>query len=179
MVVKHNLAGGRANGFVAAWSHASGIAVYAFITLVGLAAVLHAFPLIFRAISLIGAVYLAYLGFLALSSKGGIASRLESGQAVSLRQSSREAFLVSLTSPKIMLFFIALFSQFVEVGSAMSSRSLVVVTPFMVDGLWYTFITLMISSSLFLERLRKRARLIDCISGVVLIALALKVVVGN
>jgi threonine/homoserine/homoserine lactone efflux protein len=178
MVVRHSLAGGRANGVAAAWSHASGIAIYALITLVGLATLMHSSPLLFRTISLIGAAYLAYLGFLAISSKGGIAAKLESGQAVSIRQSSREAFLVSLTSPKIMLFFIALFSQFIDVGSAMSSRSLVVATPFVVDGLWYTFITLMISSSLFLERLRRRAKLIDCVTGMVLIALALKVVVG-
>ena len=36
MVVKHSLAGGRTNGIATAWAHASGIAIYAFITLIGL-----------------------------------------------------------------------------------------------------------------------------------------------
>lgn len=177
IIAKHSLAGGRVNGIATAWAHAFGIAIYALITIVGLAALLHQSPLLFKILSLTGAAYLAYLGLNALRSKGGIAAKLESGEKMSVWQSAREGFLVSLTSPKIMLFFIALFSQFVAVGSDISSRAIVVATPFLVDGLWYTLITFMLSSSLLLERLRNNARIIDRLSGVVLIALAVRVVV--
>ncbi|EKO3495886.1 LysE family translocator [Vibrio fluvialis] len=176
MVAKHSLAGGRKNGLATAWAHAFGIGVYAFITLIGLAVVLHQSPLLFKTISYAGAFYLAYLGLNALRSKGGVAAKLESGESVSVWQSAREGLMISLLSPKIALFFIALFSQFVAVGNEFSSKALIVMTPFVVDGLWYTFITFLLSSPRLLDKLRARAVLIDRLSGVVLIALALRVV---
>ncbi|EOV1172008.1 LysE family translocator [Vibrio fluvialis] len=176
MVAKHSLAGGRKNGLATAWAHAFGIGLYAFITLIGLAVVLHQSPLLFKTISYAGAFYLAYLGLNALRSKGGVAAKLESDESVSVWQSAREGLMISLLSPKIALFFIALFSQFVAVGNEFSSKALIVVTPFVVDGLWYTFITFLLSSPRLLDKLRARAVLIDRLSGVVLIALALRVV---
>lgn len=176
MVAKHSLAGGRKNGLATAWAHAFGIGVYALLTIVGLAVVLHQSPLVFKAISYAGAIYLAYLGFNALRSKGGVAAKLESGQSVSAWQSAKEGLMISLLSPKIALFFIALFSQFVAVGNEPGSKAIVVATPLIVDGLWYTFITFLLSSPRVLDKLRARAVLIDRLSGLVLIALAVRVV---
>ncbi|MGB5444131.1 MAG: LysE family transporter [Psychromonas sp.] len=177
MVAKHSLAGGRTNGISTAWAHASGIAIYAFITLIGLAVLLHQSPLVFKSLSYAGALYLAYLGFNALRSKGGVAAKLKSGKSVSIKQSAREGFLISLLNPKIALFFIALFSQFVALGNELSSNAIIVLTPFLVDGLWYTLIAVIISSNRWLEALRARAVLIDRLSGVVLIALAIRVLI--
>jgi threonine/homoserine/homoserine lactone efflux protein len=176
IVAKHSLAGGRLNGIATAWAHATGIAIYALITLVGLAAILQQSPLLFKGISLAGALYLAYLGVNALRSKGGIAAKLESGEKVSVWHSAKEGFLISLTSPKIMIFFTALFSQFISVGHELSSKALIVATPYLVDGLWYTLITVMLSSPLFIDRLRSKAKLIDQVSGLVLIVLACRVI---
>ena len=176
MVTKHSLAGGRKNGFATAWAHEFGIGVYAFITLIGLAVVLHQSPLVFKTISYAGAFYLAYLGFNALRSKGGVAAKLESGETVSVWQSAKEGLLISLLSPKIALFFIALFSQFVAVGDGITSKVIIVLTPFVVDGLWYTFITFILSSPRLLDKLRARAVLIDRLSGIVLILLAIRVI---
>ncbi|MDG3087104.1 LysE family translocator [Vibrio hannami] len=176
IVAKHSLAGGRINGIATAWAHATGIAIYALITLIGLAAILQQSPLLFKGISIVGALYLAYLGMNALRSKGGIAAKLESGEKVSVFQSAKEGFLISLTSPKIMMFFTALFSQFITVGNEVGSKAIIVATPYVIDGLWYTLITIMLSSPIFIERLRSKAKIIDQLSGVVLIALALRVI---
>ncbi|WP_159651348.1 LysE family translocator [Vibrio atypicus] len=178
IVAKHSLAGGRLNGLVTAWAHAFGIGVYAFVTLIGLAVVLQQSPFLFKAISYAGAAYLAYLGYNAIRSKGGVAAKLESGEQTSLFQSAKEGLLISLLSPKIALFFIALFSQFVAVGDSHSAKALIVATPLIVDGLWYTLITFLLSSPKIIDKIRSRAQLIDQLSGVVLILLAIRVVVA-
>lgn len=179
MVAKHSLAGGRMNGLATAWGHAIGIGFYAFITIIGLAVVLQQSPLLFKTISYVGAAYLIYLGFNALRSKGGVADKLQSGEKMSLWQSAREGLLISLLSPKIALFFIALFSQFVAVGNSVAAKSVIVMTPMLVDGLWYSLITLMLSSPKLIEKIRSKAKLIDQLSGVVLILLAVKVVIAQ
>lgn len=176
MVAKHSLAGGRKNGLAAAWAHAFGIGIYAFITLIGLAVVLQQSPLLFKVISYSGAAYLAYLGYNALRSKGGVAAKLESGEHTSAWQSAKEGFLISILSPKIALFFIALFSQFVAVGGSLTAKALIVLTPLVIDGLWYTLITFLLSSPRLLDKIRSKAQLIDRLSGAVLIFLAVRVV---
>lgn len=176
IVAKHSLAGGRINGLATAWAHALGIGFYAFITLIGLAVVLQQSPLLFKVISYSGAAYLAYLGYNALRSKGGVAAKLESGEQTSVWQSAKEGLLISLLSPKIALFFIALFSQFVAVGDTHGAKAVIVATPLIVDGLWYTLITFLLSSPKVIDKIRARAQLIDRLSGVVLILLAVRVV---
>ena len=173
MVIKHSLAGGRANGLATSWAHATGIGLYALLSMLGLAVIFHQLPLLFLIISYAGAAYLAYLGFNALRSNGGIAAKLESGTRVSLFQSAKEGFLVSILSPKIALFFAALFSPFVAEVHQISGKMLMVATPWLVDGLWYTLIACLLSNARFLEKLRSKAMWIDRLSGLALIFLAL------
>jgi len=84
---------------------------------------------------------------------------------------------ISLFNPKIMLFFLALFSQFVLAADSLVGQSLIVLTPLIVDGLWYTIIALLLSHQSVLPKLKQKAALIDKLSGVVLILLAIRVVV--
>tara|TARA_Y100000310_G_scaffold301135_1_gene337334 strand:- start:844 stop:1458 length:615 start_codon:yes stop_codon:yes gene_type:complete len=178
MVTKHSLAGGKANGLAAAWAHAFGIGVYAFISMVGLAVIFHQLPWLYQIISYAGAAYLIYLGVNAIRSKGGIAAKLEAGQTMSVWQSAKEGLLISLLSPKIALFFAALFSPFVASVHSLDGKMLMVLTPFIIDGLWYTLITLMLSNQRLLNGLRKKAVLIDRLSGLILVALAGKIILS-
>ncbi|PMJ91700.1 LysE family translocator [Vibrio sp. 10N.261.55.A7] len=177
VVAKHSLAGGRANGIVTAWAHAFGIGIYAIVSLVGLAVVLQQSLLLFQAISLAGAAYLAYIGVKALRSKGGVAAKLAGGEKTTLLQSARDGFLISILNPKIALFFVALFSQFVAVGNELSQKAIIVATPVLLDGLWYTLIALLLTHSRIIDHIRAKAVMIDRLSGVVLILLAVRVVV--
>ncbi|QUJ66807.1 LysE family transporter [Photobacterium sp. GJ3] len=176
VVAKHSLAGGRLHGIATSWAHALGVGVYALVTLLGLAVVLRQSPVLFQVITYAGAAYLAYLGWNALRSKGGVAAKLAAGQSASLKEAARDGLMISILNPKLALFFLALFSQFVAVGSELSDRAIIVATPLLVDGLWYTLIALVLSRPAVLEALRNRAQLIDRLSGIVLLALALRVI---
>ncbi len=175
-VAKHTLSGRRINGIAAAWAHSIGIGIYAFITVIGLAVVLQQSPVVFKVISYLGAAYLAYLGYGALRSTGGIAAKLESGEQVTLLESAKEGLLISLLNPKIALFFLALFSQFVAAGNTPMDKAIIVITPIIIDGLWYTLISCLLSAPKIVDKLRSKAQWIDRLSGVVLILLALRVV---
>ncbi|RUM56573.1 MAG: lysine transporter LysE [Marinomonas sp.] len=138
----------------------------------------HQLPWLYKIISYAGAAYLIYLGVNAIRSKGGIAAKLEAGQTMSVWQSAKEGLLISLLSPKIALFFAALFSPFVASVHSVDGKMLMVMTPFIVDGLWYTLITLMLSNQRLLNGLRKKAVLIDRLSGLILVALAGKIILS-
>ncbi|WP_299793071.1 LysE family translocator [uncultured Shewanella sp.] len=192
MVVRHTLTGGRGKGILCAWAHSIGIGLYALVTLLGLAVVLKQAPMVFNGIAIIGALYLAWMGVKALGSNGGISDKLDGGNdsdSVAVTDSAaghsraatlaaaRDGLAISLFNPKIMLFFLALFSQFVMAADSLIGQSLIVFTPLVVDGLWYTFIALILSHPSVLPRLRAKAAIIDKLSGVVLILLAIRVIV--
>lgn len=177
MVVRHTLGGGRGKGIICAWAHSIGIGVYALVTLLGLAVLLKQAPMVFNGIAVIGALYLAYMGVQALRSKGGMSDKLAAGESTDAFTAARDGLAISLFNPKIMLFFLALFSQFVMVADSLTGKALIVLTPLIVDGLWYTLIALILSHSAVLPKLREKAALIDKLSGVVLILLAVRVVV--
>lgn len=177
MVVRHTLGSGRGHGIICAWAHSIGIGIYALVTLLGLAVVLKQAPMVFNVIAIIGALYLAWMGMQALRSKGGMEDKLAEGKQASALTAARDGIAISLFNPKIMLFFIALFSQFVLAAETALGNSLIVLTPLVVDGLWYTLIALLLSHKHLLPKLRAKAGLIDKLSGIVLILLAVRVLV--
>jgi threonine/homoserine/homoserine lactone efflux protein len=176
MVVRHTLSGGRFHGIVCAWAHSIGIGFYALVTLLGLGLVLKQAPLVFNVIAITGALYLVWLGVQALGSKGSMQEKLTAAEPTSLIAAARDGLGISLFNPKILLFFLALFSQFVLAASSLYGQLIIVATPLIVDGLWYTLIAMILSHSALLPKLRAKSALIDKISGVVLIALAVNVI---
>ncbi|ABE56208.1 Lysine exporter protein (LYSE/YGGA) [Shewanella denitrificans OS217] len=175
MVVRHTLSGGRLHGIVCAWAHSIGIGVYALVTLLGLGVVLKQAPIVFNIIAVLGALYLAWLGLQALRSQGASEQKLAAAEPTSLLTAARDGLGISLFNPKILLFFLALFSQFVLAANTFSGQLIIVATPLIVDGLWYTFIAMILSHSAVLPKLRAKAVIIDKISGIVLIILAINV----
>lgn len=176
VVVRNTLGGGRFNGVLTGWSHACGIFVYALLTVLGLAVVLEKIPILFHCIGIAGACYLAWLGWKALQSRGGISATLNEGKRQRPLEAMRDGIMISAFNPKIGLFFLALFSQVVSQDTSTAGQILTVLTPVITDGSWYTFVAVVVSSGKILEILRSRAVLIDRITGVVLIAVAVKIV---
>lgn len=176
VVAKHSLSGGRLYGVTSAWSHAFGILIYAIMTISGLSLVLEHSPIVFKAITYLGAAYLAYLGICSFLSKGGIEDKLKSEKKASILKAIRDGFAISILNPKIALFFIALFSQFIGVSQTVQDKAIISVFPPLIDGLWYTLIAIILSSSTMIERLRAKASLIDKVSGIILLSLAIKVI---
>lgn len=177
MVLRHTLAGGRSSGVVAGVSHAFGVGIYAAATAWGLGALVAHYPGAFRAVMLLGAVYLAWLGYKALRSGHGGALEMQ-GASTSRSMAARDGLLVALANPKLILFFVALLSQFITPDMSEAGRWLVVLTAMVIDGVWYVLVALVLSHSRVLPWLQARSVWINRLTGVVLLALALRVVMG-
>lgn len=81
----------------------------------GLGALIAAFPAVFKALALVGAAYVAWLGLKALVA----AWKGEGGPTHALIRTGRtpfvDGFMVQITNPKILLFFTAVLPPFVDV----------------------------------------------------------------
>ena len=72
---------------------------------------------------------------------------------------------------------LALFSQFLNPGADALEKGIMVATVGITDASWYALIVVLVSRKTFVEKLRRSARLIDRVFGVILIVLALSVLV--
>ncbi|MDX1466034.1 MAG: LysE family transporter [Halomonas sp.] len=177
MVLRHTLGGGRMPGVSAAFAHALGVGLYALLTVWGLGAVIVRLPALFQVITWAGAAYLAWLGIKALMA-GRAGALNATGSDTSSRQAAREGMLVALANPKLILFFIALLSQFVTPGMSLAAKALVVGTAMVIDAGWYVLVAVGLSHSRVLPWLQARAHWLNRLTGMLLLALALRVAAG-
>lgn len=177
MVLRHTLGGGRMPGVIASVCHAAGVGFYAALTVWGLGAVIAHQPVLFKAITWGGAAYLAWLGVKAL--RAGRGGALEAGDIASHPgAAARDGVLVALANPKLILFFVALLSQFVSADMGAGAKTMIVATASLIDAGWYVLVALALSHSAVLPWLQARAHWINRATGVLLLGLALRIVIG-
>ena len=174
VVVQNTLAGGRAQGVVTALSHGVGIIIWALLTAGGIGLLITQQPALFDGMRYGGAILLVYLGIRSLRSTASAAEALHT-VAAARTTPVRDGFAIAITNPKIALFFLALFSQFVRPEAGMGEKVTMALTAGAIDALWYALVALALSHSAILDRLRARARALDRLFGLILIALAVRV----
>ncbi len=105
-------------GFGAVFGTLLGDFCFMVAAIVGLAAIMHSHPMIFKSFQWFGAFYLAWMGFQLLRAEIKTAeSRIEPIRSAWVY--FRQAFAVCMTNPKAILFFVAFFPLFL---SPVSSR---------------------------------------------------------
>ncbi|CAB3781144.1 Leucine efflux protein [Paraburkholderia caffeinitolerans] len=121
-IVGRSVAQGRSAGLVSALGISAGCCVHALACAFGLTALLAASATAFTVIKLVGACYLVYLGvrliFAKQSTPASTTESAERGVAPrSLRQLFLSGFWTNVLNPKVVLFFVSFFPQFVSVTS--------------------------------------------------------------
>ena len=111
-LVSRTLAQGRAAGFVSLLGTSCGFAVHALAAAFGLSALLAAVPLAYEAVRWLGAAYLVWLAVATWRTRDGEAAGVASAN-LPAAQLFRQGLLTALLNPKVALFQLAFFPQFV------------------------------------------------------------------
>ena len=142
-IIGQSMVRGRRAGILSATGVALGSCTHAVASALGLTALIAASPLLFTVIKYIGAAYLIYLGAKMMLSTFGVSKErpldVQSNMAeVETRRLMLRGFITSITNPKVLLFFIAFFPQFVVIEGDHHAIS------FLVLGMVYALIGVMI-----------------------------------
>lgn len=128
-LVSRTLAQGRAAGFVSLAGTSTGFALHALAAALGLTALLAAVPVAFEIVRWAGAIYLAWLAIVTWRGSdepepGVAAPRVAPGAMY------RQGLLTSVLNPKLAVFQLALFPQFVDParGSVLSQGLVLALT---------------------------------------------------
>ena len=179
VVLKHSLNGGMKNGMLAALSHGFGVGLYAAASLLGLGALMLQFPTVYQFLVYLGAAYLAYLGLKILFSKPNDSELQVQKSAVSSSKALQDGFAIAFLNPKLAIFFLALFSQFIDPENLTLNIGIIMcLTVFVIDTGWYLLVALLTEMSKKRFGFTKQNVWLDRLLGMVFIALAIKVVIG-
>ncbi len=176
LVLKQTLAGGRTNGMIVAVSHGVGIGLYAFLSVMGLAAAITTSPTLFAVLQWGGAAYLAWLGFKGLTARSRPSQPLP--DVPTTASAARDGFMLAFLNPKVAVFFIALFSQVVGPETSMAAKLIYATTAMVLDIGWYVIVAALFSNPRLLNSLKRNVIWLERFFGVLLIALAGRLVAG-
>ncbi len=112
-LVSRTLAQGRAAGFVSLAGTSSGFALHALAAAFGLSALLAAVPLAYEVVRWLGAAYLAWLAFVTWRTRDAAAAQA-APERLPAAQLFRQGLLTAILNPKVALFQLAFFPQFVS-----------------------------------------------------------------
>jgi len=121
------IARGTRAGIVAAIGCTLGIIPHLIAAALGITTILQFSATIFRAVRIVGVVYLLYLAYSMWRHAGTLKIEAQSSNARSWQIVGR-AILLNLLNPKLTLFFLAFLPQFLPLGSGTPIRSMMILS---------------------------------------------------
>jgi threonine/homoserine/homoserine lactone efflux protein len=177
VIVNLTLSQGRLAGLIAAISHGLMIGIFAFITASGLVVVLDRNPLFFNIVQITGCGFLIWMAIkLLFSAPAGESYSLVTSTS-SKWLAARDGLYIALFNPKIIIFFSALFSQFVDANSQVWHKIVMALIAGSVDILWYMLVAIAISRSTSVLSYQRHRGWLDKIFALVLLIIALGFIV--
>ena len=173
VVLRNTISGGRLQGIMTGVGHGIGFGIYALVAVTGLSALLLANESLFMLLQWGGALVLLWLSYNMLTYTP---SDEEKEHESSGRQGFIEGFLISFLNPKILVFLVAIFSQFIVPNMTSLDRFFMALLAGIIDTTWYVLVAAVLAGTPLIDILRSNSVIIDRAIGLVLSLLALALV---
>jgi len=171
-VVIHNaIFKGRYNGILTSIGHGLGIAIYASFAVLGLGLIIETNIIIFNSLKILSIIFLIFIGMKSILNKEKL--NLEKKDIKEKTISFLQGFSISILNPKILIWFIAIYSQFMSVNNELIFNIYLVLIAGIVDAFWYIFLTLAVTTASALTFFQTKILLIKKIQGFLFVAIGL------
>jgi threonine/homoserine/homoserine lactone efflux protein len=185
---------GKRTGFGNVLGIASGLYIHALAAIAGLSVIIAQSTGIYHLIQLLGAIYIIYLGIrsfflkpLAITENSG--SNINSNGDLSVSPQAilfkpqmhlfpafTKGFFSTLFNPKIALFFVAVFPQFIHNQNAVLSTSLFLTLLYsLISVSWYSLLVIFVDKFRRVLLRQRIQRIIQYFTGVLLVALGFRI----
>ena len=122
-ILAQGMTHGRRSALPLAWGMCCGVSVHALAATFGIAALLRGSPTMFTCIRIVGAAYLLWVAVCLWREAGRPFIQGGAGQAQPAAALFARGFLMNVLNPKVALFFLAFFPQFIAADDAHPTRT--------------------------------------------------------
>lgn len=175
LIIRNSTKYNRLGGIMSAIGHGLGMGIYAIFAVTGLIIILTTNIYIFKSIQIAGIIFLFIFGILFIIQKNEELN-IENNQ--NKLNSFFQGFSISILNPKILIWFSAVFSQFVRSDSTFLTNSILVITASAIDCIWYVVVALIVTSYGLKDFFQKRINAIQKISGTVLVFISILLIIN-
>ena len=173
LIIRNSISYNRMSGIIASVAHGLGICVYATVTVIVLEFILRNSETIFFVIQICGSLFLVILGLIFILKKNN-EKQIETSQIHS--SSFAQGFIIAIINPKILIWFTAIYSQFIDINATFVNKTILVLTPSIIDTIWYSLVSIFVTGYGLKQILNKKKFIIQQVIGVLLILIALSLI---
>ena len=173
LIIRNSISYNRMSGIIASVAHGLGICVYATVTVIVLEFILRNSETIFFVIQICGSLFLIILGLIFVFKKNN-EKKIETFEINS--SSFAQGFIIAIINPKILIWFTAIYSQFIDINASLLNKTILVLTPSIIDAIWYSLVAILVTGYGLKEILNKNKFVIQKIIGILLILIAFSLI---
>ncbi len=177
---------GRKGGLFTALGLGAGVGLHAALALCGMAIILAQVSWMFELVKYIGAAYLVYIGVKGLKAKPEGTPKLDVDMAkgvehepISAFRALQIGFWTNALNPKAVIFFTAIFTQFIEPDAALSVLVLYGFTSVIVEILWFSLLALILTIPSVGRSFKALQHGVERVCGGLLVALGIKLALSK
>ena len=159
------------NGILTALGHGFGIGVYALFAVLGIGLVIETNIILFNVIKIVSILFLFYLGINSIITIKKIEFKKE--KLIDSGQSFLQGLSISLLNPKILIWFIAIYSQFMSTDNELYLNISLVLIASIVDALWYVFLVNLVTTGTIIKFIKNKSQHIQKIIGYIFITISI------
>ena len=174
LVIRNSTKFSRIAGLMTAIGHGLGMGIYAVFAVTGLVIVITTNVYLFQLIQILGICFLLYFGIQFIIQKSNEIIIDDNQKNIN---SFIQGFSISILNPKILIWFAAIFSQFVSVNGTFTSNSILVLTASIIDCIWYVIVALVVTSYGLNNFFQKRIDIIQKVSGFTLVLIGIILII--
>ena len=170
VVINNAIFKNKFNGILTAIGHGFGIGIYALFAVIGVGLIIKTNVFIFNSLKFLSIIFLFYLGIQAIIKKDQIEydkTNIKSGM-----QSFLQGLSISILNPKIFIWFIAIYSQFMSLDNTYFFNISLVLIASIVDALWYLLLVNLVTFHSILELIKNKSYLMQKIVGFLFIIIS-------
>ena len=171
VVINNAIFKNKFNGILTAIGHGFGIGIYALFAVIGVGLILKTNVFIFSSLKFLSIIFLFYLGIQAIMKKDQI--EFDKNNIKSGLRSFLQGLSISILNPKIFIWFIAIYSQFMSLNNDYFFNISLVLIASIVDALWYLLLVNLVTSQTILELIKNKSYLIQKIVGILFMIISI------
>ena len=176
VVINNAIFKGRYNGILTSIGHGIGITVYATFAVLGLGLIIETNIFVFNGLKILSIIFLIFIGVKSILNKEKI--NFEKKDIKENTISFLQGFSISILNPKILVWFIAIYSQFMSKNNELLFNIYLVTIAGIIDACWYIILSLAVTTASALSFFQTKITLIQKIQGFFFVALGLGLLVN-
>ena len=181
LLIRSVIIDGQTAGVIFSIAHGAGILMYACLVVTGLETILLNSPRALFILQVAGCGFLFWVAFKIIRNNrmgapGENKSQPRSNTSQPILKHALEGFLIVFFNPKIAVFFLAIFSQFLAEDQSIAVKAGMVSVAWLIDTAWYLFVTMIATLPPLAMLIKGYKGQLELLSGYALILICLGLV---